>query len=93
MTIYVVILPVVEHPGQGLADAVAEKFSENDRFEIVPGRVWFVRSNLVTAAQVRDALGIELEKRAGIVVSSAYTTGIASSDFVQRFNAWGDSSQ
>ena len=89
MPIYVAISPL-NQPSQGdLASAVRSVFNESDRHEVTPG-AWFVRSPLVTSAQVRDILGIKLGGLNGVVVavSSGRYTGVGDAIFVEKLQVW-----
>ena len=89
MPFYVVITSqgADEH---AVGEQIRSSFPEADRHEVRPG-VWFVRSLLVTSAQIRDQLGIEIGRRSGIVaaVDSGRLSGVWESEFVEKLTVWG----
>ena len=88
MPIYVLITPP-HPPAETLNELIRTSFDENDRHEIRSG-VWFIRSPLVTTAQLRDQLGIKVGGHSGIVVAavSGRYTGIADGTFVEKLQVW-----
>lgn len=88
MPIYVLITS--PNPGGETLDRlIRSSFDESDRHEFRPG-VWFVRSPLVTTAQLRDKLGIEVGGHNGVVVAavSGRYTGVADGTFVEKLQVW-----
>ena len=55
-----------------------------------PG-VWFVRSPLVTTAQLRDQFGIKVGGHNGVVIAivEGRFTGVADATFVEKLKVWG----
>ena len=88
MPIYVLITSP-NPAGDALDELVRTTLDESDRHEIRPG-VWFVRSPLVTTAQLRDQLDIKMGGHGGIVVAavSGRYTGIADGTFVEKLQVW-----
>jgi hypothetical protein len=88
MPLYVVIASP-QPAGETLSERIRSGFDESDRQEFRPG-VWFVRSPLVTTAQLRDQLGIKVGGHSGIVVAavSGRYTGVADGTFVEKLQVW-----
>ena len=70
-------------------EKIRAEFPEGDRLEFSPG-VWFVRSPLVTSAEVRDRVGIRLGGQQGIVIAAirGRYTGVANAGFVEKLQVW-----
>lgn len=82
MPIYVVV-----DTNRELSGTIQSTFEENDRHQVAPD-TWFVRSHLITSAQIRDALEIGVVGASGIVSAVEDPTGVAREDFVQKIHAW-----
>ena len=82
MSLYIVI-----DINQSLGPKIRSEFDENNRYEVISG-TWFIRSSLITSAQVRDLLGIRVGGPTGIVVVVGRYTGVANTDFVEKLKAW-----
>lgn len=88
MPIYALIAS--PHPtGETLNELIRSSFDENNRHELRPG-VWFVRSPLVTTAQVRDQLGIKIGGQYGVVVAAVpgRYSGVGDGTFVEKLKVW-----
>ena len=88
MPVYVVMASP-QSDGEGLNDRIRSCFDENDRHEFRTG-VWFVRSPLVTASQLRDELGIAVDEHSGVVVAAVpgRYTGVADGTLVEKLQVW-----
>ena len=87
MPIYIVISPPGD--GNGLTSKLESQFNESDRHEVAPG-AWFIRSPLVTSAQIRDILGIKVGGFNGVVaaVSRGRYAGVSDTVFVEKLQVW-----
>ena len=88
MNNYLVILP----PGSNIAPEKVET-SFPYRYEVVPGQVWAVGSDLLTCSDVCEKIGTgpdeHEDKATGVVLKITEVNGFASSTLWEKLGAWG----
>jgi len=87
MPIYMVVAS--ENTREGLRTALSSSFAEGDWVPVNFG-AWFVRSPLVTTAEVRDRLGIKVGGHSGVVLAAVpgRYTGVAEQSVVEALQVW-----